>query len=160
MASYSKGEIVDAAYDELALAGYVFDLEPEERQAAVRRLDMMMAEWNGRGIRLGYPLSSAAAQSDLNASSNLPDMAVEAVVCNLAIRLAPGNGKQVAAETKAIAREGYSMLLARATQPPQMNLPRSMPMGAGNKPWAYFDRVNIITPAPDLAAGTDNEIDL
>ena len=59
--SWTKREIVEEAYGELALAGYVFDLDPEEEQAALRKLDTMMAVWDARGVRLGYPLASSPA---------------------------------------------------------------------------------------------------
>ncbi len=47
---WTKGEIVQKAYAELALAGYVYDLEPEEMQEALTTLDLQMAEWQTRGI--------------------------------------------------------------------------------------------------------------
>jgi hypothetical protein len=56
---YSKRQFISAAFEEIGLASYVFDLQPEQLQSAMRRLDAMMADWNGKGIRLGYPLPSA-----------------------------------------------------------------------------------------------------
>jgi hypothetical protein len=62
--SYTKRQFVDAAFEEIGLASYVFDLTTEELlPRLVRRLDAMMAQWNAKGIRLGYPLPTSAADS-------------------------------------------------------------------------------------------------
>ena len=43
---YSKRQFVEAAFAEVGLASYVFDLQPQDLEQALRRLDAMMAEWN------------------------------------------------------------------------------------------------------------------
>ena len=42
---WTKTLLIEEAFGELALAGYVYDLRPEEMQAAGRRLETMMATW-------------------------------------------------------------------------------------------------------------------
>jgi len=64
---YSKRQFVEAAFEEVGLAAYVFDLQPQQLESALRRLDAMMAEWNAKGIRLGYPLPGSPQNSDINA---------------------------------------------------------------------------------------------
>lgn len=132
---WTKRELVAEAYGELALAGYTFDITPEEQQAALRRLDTMMATWEARGIRVGYAFPSGPGTSDLDTPSGLPDAAVETVYLNLAIRLAPGTGKQLQPSTLTNARAGYDTLLWAAAHPQQQQLPNTLPRGAGNKPW-------------------------
>ena len=63
---YSKRQFVAAAFEEIGLASYVFDLQTEQLQSAMRRIDAMMADWNGKGIRLGYPLPGSPQDSDLD----------------------------------------------------------------------------------------------
>ncbi len=121
---YSKRQFVAAAFEEIGLASYVFDLQPEQLQSALRRLDAMIADWNGKGIRLGYPLPGSPQYSDLDEPSEVPDSANEAIITNLAIRIAPGYGKVVMPETKAVAKDSYNTLLQRATAP----IPQQMPM--------------------------------
>ena len=58
--SWTKRQFINAALEEIGLASYVFDIQPEELESALRRLDAMMADWNAKGIRIGYPLSSIA----------------------------------------------------------------------------------------------------
>jgi hypothetical protein len=136
---WTKRQFVEQAFDEIGLAGYVFDLQPQQIQSALRRLDTMMATWNAQGIRLAYPLPSSPQDSDLDQETDVPDSAYEAIYTNLAIRIAPSFGKQVALEVKTSAKLAYNVLLQRATAPIEMQLPRTMPAGAGNKPWRIDD---------------------
>ena len=54
--AYTKRDIVNQAFGEIGMADYVFDLQPQQLDSALRQLDMMMATWNGKGIRIGYPI--------------------------------------------------------------------------------------------------------
>jgi hypothetical protein len=153
--SYTKRQLVDAAMAEIGLASYAFDLMPEQRDGALRRLDSLMAEWNTRGLRLGYPVPDNPADSDIDADSNIPDAAWEAVITNLALRLAPSSGKQVNVATATTARHSLNTILARAALPAEMKLP-AMPSGAGNK---SIDNPFIERPASDLIAGPDAVLD-
>lgn len=155
---YSKRQFVAAAFEEIGLASYVFDLQPEQLQSALRRLDAMMADWNGKGIRLGYPLPGSPQDSDLDEPSEVPDSANEAIITNLAIRTAPGYGKVVMPETKAVAKDSYNTLLQRATMPPEQQLPATMPAGAGNKPWRVYDNPFIRPPVDPVDAGPDGPL--
>lgn len=155
---YSKRQFVTAALEEIGLASYVFDLQPEQLEFAMRRLDAMMADWNGKGIRLGYPLPGSPQDSDLDEQTLVPDSAFEAIICNLGIRLAPSYGRQVMIETKATAKQAYDILLQRATYPLEKQLPAQMPSGAGNKPWRY-DNPYVNRPYLPVDAGPDGPIE-
>lgn len=156
---YSKRQFVTAAFEEIGLASYVFDLQPEQLQSALNRLDAMMADWNGKGIRLGYPLPGSPQYSDLDEPSEVPDSANEAIFTNLAIKLAPSYGKSVMPETKVTAKESYNTLLMRATTPLEMQLPGTMPAGAGNKPWRNYDNPFLQRPVDPVLAGQDGPIE-
>lgn len=130
---WTKLDIVKEAYSELALAGYTFDLSPDELERGARKLDMMMAYFDGKGIRVGYALASGPSTTDLSAESGIPLNAVEPVVINLACRLAPGEGKQLPPDLSARAREGYQALMLAAALPIEQQMPSTMPRGAGNK---------------------------
>jgi hypothetical protein len=155
---YSKRQFVAAAFEEIGLASYAFDLQPQQFESALRRLDAQMASWNALGIRLGYPLPSSPQFSDIDAESEVPDSANEAIITNLAIKLAPGYGKQVMPETKATAKETYNTLLSRAAVPMEQQLPSTMPSGAGNKPWRVYDDPFLRPPVDPVLAGQDGPI--
>ena len=155
---WTKGQFITQAFDEIGLASYVFDLSPEQKQTALRRLDTMLAAWNALGIRLGYPLPSSPDDSDLDEETNVPDSANEAIYSNLAIKLAPSYGKQVMPDTKMTAKESYNTLLSRAAMPMEQQMPSTMPSGAGNKPWRVYDDPFVRPPVSPLLAGGDGEI--
>lgn len=155
---YTKRQFVTAAFEEIGLADYVFDLTPEQLESALRRLDAMMMEWNAKGIRLGYASASSPQDSDLDTETNVPDSGWEAVITNLAVRIAPGYGKVVSPDTKAIAKNAYNTLLQRATFPLEQQLPDTMPSGAGNKPW-WYDNPFLQQPVDPVDVGPDGPID-
>lgn len=158
--SWTKRQFVEAAFEEIGLAAYVYDLQPEQMNSALRRLDTMLATWNTKGIRLGYPLPSTPGSSDLDDDSNVPDAANQAIILNLAIQLAPGFGKSVSPDTKRNAKDAYLGLLNISTKPNEMQFPGTLPKGAGNKPWQSYGDPFIEEPADPLLAGDDGPIEL
>ena len=157
--SWSKQELIVQAFEEIGLASYVFDLSAEQLQSALRKLDAMMAAWNARGLRLGYPVPSTAGGSLLADSSNLKDEANEAVYMNLALKLASTLGKPVSQELKDAAKLGYNTLLSQASVPPEQQFPKDMPAGAGNK-WRNQNRRPFLDdPTEGLDAGPDSDLD-
>lgn len=133
---WTKRQLLDAAFEELAMAGFVFDITPEEQQSALHRLDSMMATWGGPGIgiRIGYAGTVNPGNSDPDQESGIPDWANEAVYLNLAIRLAAGYGKNLPKSTTAPAKFAYDALIsAVASQIPQMQPMGNLPIGAGYK---------------------------
>jgi len=155
--SWTKRQFVVQAFEEIGLASYVFDLGPEQLQSALRRLDAMMAAWNAKGIRVGYPIPGSPENSDLDTETNVPDSANEAIYLNLGIRLGPAFGKMIPPELKVSAKLAYDNLLSLAAMPGEMQLPGTMPAGAGNKPWRR-DNPFLTPPVDPLLSGQDGEI--
>lgn len=156
--SWTKRQFVTQAFEEIGYASYTYDVQPEQLQAGLRRLEAMISTWNGRGIRLGYPLSSNPDTAELDVNSNVPDSANEAIYTNLAIRIAPIVGKAVSMETKQAARGAYLELIGRFTKPQEQQFPNSLPAGAGNKPWRQDDPF-LPGPEDQLDAGDDGPIE-
>jgi hypothetical protein len=136
---YTRRQFINAAFEEIGLADYVFDLPPEGMQGAARRLDSMLLDWNARGIRLGPNISGSIAVADLDTNMGIPDSGNEAIITNLAIKIAPSYGKQVSGNTLTAARFGLNTLLGRAAMPPEQRYSQGLPAGQGNKPWVYGD---------------------
>lgn len=156
--SWTKREIVNQAFEEIGFANYNFDLEPEQLQSALRKLDSMMATWNIRGLRLGYPLSSSPDLSSLDTDSALPDWAIEAVYKSLSIRIAPSIGKVLSRENKADAKSAYNTLLMLNAKPSPMQITR-LPRGAGSKSWGSNRSPFLDGPTAPLLGGDDGEIE-
>lgn len=158
--AWTKAQLVSDAFGEIALAGHVFDIEPEEKQQALRRMEMMLANWEGRGITLGYAFSGTPDGIDADTDSGLPDAAVETVVINLAKRIAAAFGKQLSPQQMQDARDSFTVLLRQAAFPAEVQLPSTMPRGAGNKPWrASRPFVNPPSKSP-LSVGDGGDLDI
>lgn len=142
---WTNQRLIDAAFAEIALANWDWDITPEERQYALDRLQGMMGTWSGQGVTLPY-----AFGGDLDADSNLPLQANEATYLNLAIRVAAGKGKSLAQSTKTTAKQAYdSMLVWIAHQQVQAQQFRSgTPSGAGNRSNYGLGR-RAFLPPPD-----------
>ena len=153
--AYTKRQFVEAALTEIGLAAYVFDIQPEQLEYARRRLDAMMADWNGKGIRLSYPIPASPEQGSLAEETNVPDSANEAVILNLAVRLAPSYGKQIMPDTRLLAKTAYDTVLQRATAPIELQFPDTLPSGAGNKYWRDADDPFMPTPVDPVETGPE-----
>lgn len=156
---WTKKQYIEQAFTEIGLAGYLFDITPEELQTALRQLDSMIAYWNGRGVRIGWPMSNGPIDADINQETGAPDSANMAIYCGLAVMMAPTFGKTVAAETRFFAKQGYDLLLSIAAQPMEKQFPGTLPAGAGNKPWRNNDSPFIHPPVDPLLAGPDGPIE-
>lgn len=152
---WTKRDYIEQAFEEIGLASYVFDLTPEQLQSALRRLDSMMAEWNAKGLRLGYPLPLSPGQSNLDEQTYVPDLANEAIYTNLGIRIAPSFGKGVMPDSKGIAKTAYNTVVLAFSMPIEQQLPGTMPAGAGNKRWRNFDSPFLRKPVDPVLAGED-----
>jgi len=157
--SYTKRQFVTAAFEEVGLASYAFDLPPEQLDSALRKLDAMMATWNGLGIRLSYPIPGSPENSNIDAETTVPDSANEAIIFNLAVRLASSIGKTASIDTRIAAKRAYDVLLARAATPLEMSLPDDLPAGSGSKPWRRGQQY-IYKTDPGLAIGNDGYLNL
>lgn len=153
-----KRDLIKRAFGAIGLASSEFDVPAEQQIAALVTLDSMMAAWNADGIRLSYPIPSAAEGGSLDEDSKLPDRANLAVWANLAVLLASEIGRPVSVQLQAWATRGYAALLARAAASsiPEMQMERGTLAGAGNK-----SRSGVFLPDPTdtLDVGPDGEID-
>jgi hypothetical protein len=159
--SYTKGDLVKAALNEIGLASYNFDAGAEETESALQELDLMMAEWESIGIRLFYPYSGTANGSSLDEDSGVPLSAVGAIKTNLAILIAPSYGKIVSPRTLSTAKNGLNRLMIRSSQPPEMQLGK-IPKGAGYKSEYAFSvgaidkEVDYVDESIDLSGSPEN----
>lgn len=154
---WTKQQIIDAAFEELALAGFVYDLDPDQLESALKKLDTMMAAWGAFGISLGYLLPANPDDSNIEDATGIPDSAVEAVYMNLAKKLAAARGKTLTPQTLSAAARGYNQLLGAAARAVACRtpMPNTMPLGAGNKPWRGGTG-NSFFPGPAETLDGDN----
>jgi len=148
--SWTKRQLVEAAFEEAGMAAFAFDLTAQQMQSAITRLDSMMAAWDATdGIRIGYNVSATPDPDDL---SGIPDTANEAVFTGLAIRLAPSYGKQISMDTRNVFRQGFEQLKIASAMPEPMQIPAGYPIGAGHR---YLEQPFKLPEEPSLSAGGD-----
>lgn len=158
--SWTKRQFIEAALEEIGIASYAFDSQPEELESALRRLDSMVAEWGTRGIRLGFPLSDNTANSNIDDQTSVPTSSREAIILNLALRLAPSYGRQVSQDTRNLAKNAYTSLLMRSGTIQEKQFPETLPRGAGNKPHRYETDQFFPTPTEDVDVSPAGELEL
>lgn len=148
----TKRDIIQAAFSELGLASYDYDMQPEDYVNALRRLDNLMAEWSAQDAQTGYDLSSSPTIATIDDELSLILPLVDGVICALAVKLAPSYGKQISPDTKLTATNGFKLALKLSARPPikRLNVTTSL-SGAGN-------RRRGVSPIY-LASETDNHAD-
>jgi len=130
--SWTKLDIVKAAFEEIGFATYVYDASSEQLESILRRLDMMVSTWYANGVNLGYPIYNDPKLSTLDQASNLPVIAVEAVYLGLAVRIAPMFGKVLNPDTKINAQNAFNAMINSMAEIPEKSFPSTLPAGAGN----------------------------
>jgi hypothetical protein len=130
---WTKKQIIEQAFEEIGLASYIFDITADQLESALRRLDLMVASWQARNIQIGYPLPASPGNSNIDDEIQTSLNNNEALVLNLAVRLAPAYGKSVSPDTKATAKLLYDQLLIEAAMPYEQQFVRTLPLGAGYK---------------------------
>jgi len=151
--SWTKKQIIEQAFEEIGLASYIFDLTPDQLQSALRRLDLLVGSWLAKNIRISYPLPTSPQDSNIDQEIDVPIQFNEALVLNLAVRLAPSYGKALTPETKANAKLMYDQLLVEAAAPIEQQYVKTLPLGAGYK---RTERVFVDYPNLDPVAIQDN----
>lgn len=150
----TKRQVIEQAYEEIGKAGYEFDLQPEELQSALRRLDSMMLSWATLGFRVGY--SGGDGTGDIDAEAEVPGWAYEALYLNLAVKIAPSFGKTPSPLTLQGAKAAKDQLAMR-TVTPALRVPTGYG-GAGYRYWGNGG--NLPVPENDLVTGPDQELDI
>ena len=158
---WSKRILVNKAYSDLAMAGYVFDLSPDEIQDAILGMDAMVAMWETQGIRIGYQATVDPEDADPDQPSGVPDWANMAVYKNLAIVQAASFGKAVPPSLAVAAKAAYDGMLGLiAANPPQMQFRGNLPCGAGWKRSNANGGPFVLPPVDVLTTGPDGLLDI
>lgn len=152
---WTKRQLIEQAFEEVGLASYVYDLTADQLSSALRKLDTMMSTWDGKGIKVGFPVTSNPDDSSLDTVTNVPHTASAAIYLNLGIRIAPSFGKSVSQDTKRDAKGALSVLQTAAAMPQEMQFPGTVPAGAGNRSWQN-NRPFLNTPDTSPIRTDDN----
>lgn len=143
---WTKRQFIKKAFVKATLASFIFDLTSEELQDIAVEMDAMIAQYDGLGTRISYPIASSPDNVDLDQVTNVPDWANQFIYTNLALAIASDYGKVASTELKAVAASSRNVVISRNSHPGEMQFPRTMPVGAGNKPWRTVNDPFVTRP--------------
>lgn len=149
----TKRYLIDMAFSEIGLSGYVFDQQADEREEALHKLDGYMAMLKNQGVDLGYNFPLTNAASDLDDESNLPNYAEMAIWQQLALRLCPAYGKTASQVLVSSAHQAKAHLMAFIATIPSTRYPSTLPIGRGNnlgvRGHRFYDGSSVDNSLPD-----------
>ena len=125
----SKGDLVNAAYSRGRISGLTSQPTPDDLALALRRLENMAAEFEGRNIFVGYLFED---DPDANTPHNIPRKYWDAFETNLAVRLLGDFGKDPVPALIAFHNSGFSFLTSDTAPRRQAQYPSRMPRGSGS----------------------------
>lgn len=136
----TKRKLIEKAFQEIGLAGYEFDPQPDEYSVAMSRLDDLMAEWAGPGnnMDLGYNFPLEYGGGDIDDVAGIPNFAVNTVGLQLALRIMPAIGKTMTAETRVALAQGIVALRTATAIIPDARYRRTTALGSGNRNYGVF----------------------
>jgi hypothetical protein len=136
VSSITKGTLIIRALGKLGIANYVFDTEAEEDNSALRQLDSMAANWQGKLEPFGYIQPTTNGASLPSDGAGIDEADIDAFVSNLAITLAPDYGKTPAPGLSRQAAGSRSEMFVKYARRFEYQLPSTVPTGAGNDSWS------------------------
>lgn len=148
----TASEVITAALGlTLTRAGDI-PLEANETEQGLFQLNNMMSSWN---LALGYTKVSSTSDT-----MTTPDYAIDAIVQNLAVRLAPSFGGLVDADLRENARQSKKDMLRQVVKIGPAKMPRTLPRGTGNtrafRDSRYYHPVVQAAPTDGLLTMSSN----
>lgn len=134
----TKAQLLDLIFEELGRAGYDFDRQPGEELSALRKVDALLAQWQAQGVHLNYNFPAVFGQSKPTDAMGVPDATLDTIAMWAAMRVAPGIGKTMSAESRKAMADGKAFLFAETATIPEMSYPRTTAKGIGWKPWGIW----------------------
>lgn len=143
----SKRSLIELAFDDCGMAGYVFERTPEEYTQGLRKLNAMMAEWP---FNLTGYYQPDLADGDGQDESGIDPKYTQAVATCLAYRMAPGFGKTLSSELMAAKARSLAYLTSEVSTIANMAFPSGTLRGSGNN-WRQYESpfINEGGPQPD-----------
>ena len=125
-------EVVEDAFEEIAVKTAEIPLTDDELQSGIRRCNDMLTEWDDIGIIVGYtPVLNGSDTIEVERN------AIAAVKYNLAMRLAPSFSKPVTQILFSLAEDTLNTLRASSSIVGKVAYPDTLPIGSGNECYDY-----------------------
>lgn len=124
-----KSELIKGAYEELRISGITVNPGKEDNEMALRKLEGFCAEFEARGICLGYNFED---RPDMSAPSGIDKAHEDSVQVVLGSKLLSQFGKALTGEFKLKTDAAYSFLVSSTAQVNEVQYPSRQPIGSGN----------------------------
>ncbi|MBB4857008.1 hypothetical protein HNO88_000305 [Novosphingobium chloroacetimidivorans] len=131
----TKRQLIEQMFVECGVNGWEYDIQPEEKQKALTRLDALMAELAGRGMALGYNAPDEIGGGDLDDELGVPDQAFYGLAVLGAERLSPTMGKTQSVATRQALTAAMKAVRSAALVLVPDQAVGNMRVGSGNRWW-------------------------
>jgi hypothetical protein len=124
--------VIRDALQEILVQASEQPITASEGQDAMRLLNRMMAAWKSDGLDLSY-----TDVDSLNDAITVADGAIDAIVLNLAIKLAPQYDRPVSQTLYTNAKNAMNAVRKIAVTITETEFPSTLPYGSGNESLGY-----------------------
>ena len=157
MAGNLKSDIINGAFSILRISGLTVIPSPGEQELALNNLEEMAAEFEENNIYCAY---NFAESPDFNDDSGIELKYRKSFKVLLATRMMSDFGKGAQPDPVLMKDSSYhySYLSARTAQIKQVQAPRTMPTGGGNRFNEYWRRYNYPVPEAPISSETKHMI--
>lgn len=123
------------------------DIEASEGKSAIRFMNRLMARLAAGGVNLGY-----TKVTNLGDTVTIADGAMDGLIANLALGLAPMYKAVVTLELRELAKEGLTAMYDLAIEIGDTSKPSTLPIGSGNTGSFSNRNFKFYSEDPDLIA--------
>lgn len=124
----TAASLITDALGEILVSAAEQSVEPVEMSTGIRYLNRMMASFATNGVALGFTVVTSPSSA-----ITVADGAIDGMVANLALRLAPQFDVATTPELIAAAKDGYTAMLKIAVTITPTSFPCTLPIGSGNE---------------------------
>lgn len=130
----TAAQTVKAILQEILVHGSESELEAVEFQDTIFAMNNYMTALDANGVSLGYTVVS-----DLGDEITVPAGALQGLIANVAVMVAPQFGATASGELIAKAKVGMNAMRKLGITIGNMQFPGTLPIGSGNEPTNSFD---------------------
>ena len=123
-------QVADSALLNIMVAGSEASLEADDMADFMDAMNKWMAALVALGINLGYTNVTSASDT-----LTVPDGAIDGIISNMAIKMAPQYGGVVTPELRQDAKDGMNTLRSLGMSIRNTKYPTTLPIGSGDA-WA------------------------
>lgn len=149
----TAAQVVRAILQKILVQEAEADLEPDEAADTVFAMNNYMTELDANGVQLGYTVIT-----NLSQPITIPDGAINGLINNVAILVAPDFDGTITQAIISQARKGLKVMTNLGLNLQPAEFPDTLPIGSGNE----FDDFNFehFYPSPDetILTETNNNI--